>query len=30
MHARRLLAEGGELGGRAAALADEGADLSSL
>ena len=30
MHARRLLAAGGELGGRADALADLGADLSAL
>jgi 3-phenylpropionate/trans-cinnamate dioxygenase ferredoxin reductase component len=30
MHARRLLAAGGELGGRADALADLGADLSEL
>jgi 3-phenylpropionate/trans-cinnamate dioxygenase ferredoxin reductase subunit len=30
MHARRLLAGGGELGGRAGALADVGADLSEL
>jgi 3-phenylpropionate/trans-cinnamate dioxygenase ferredoxin reductase component len=30
MHARRLLASGGELGGRASVLADVGADLSEL
>ena len=30
MHARRMLAEGADLGGRAGALADEGTDLSAL
>jgi hypothetical protein len=30
IHARRLIASGGELGGRVAELADLGADLSEL